>query len=120
MTRQLFSLEPRDKVGVFLGMSVADCALVGGGLALAVMLHLGGAPLLVAAAPPLAGAGLAKVQAGGRRLREWVPLLAGWTAARFTGRRSWLAPLPLLPGGGSEMPPILRGVDVVEIPAGPG
>ena len=85
---------------------------------LAVVLHLGGAPLLAARPRRLRVPRLAKLQAGGRPLREWVPLLAAWAAARFTGRRSWLAPLPLLPGGGTDMPPMLRGVDIVDIPTG--
>jgi hypothetical protein len=65
----------------------------------------------------LAGAGSAKLRIAGRPVREWLPLLAGWVTTRATGRRSWRAPLPLFPasGTGAVLPPVMRGVDVIEL-----
>jgi hypothetical protein len=66
----------------------------------------------------VAGAGVAKLQVAGRPVREWVPLLAGWAATRVTGRRSWRAPLPLFPtsdGTTAVLPPVLQGIDVIEL-----
>ena len=121
MTGRLYTLEPRDKTGVFLGMSVPELGLIGGGLMLAVLSRLAGAPTLVSAAPLLIGFGLAKLRVRGRRLREWATLLVSWTGTRLSGRRSWQARLPLFPVTDSTtaaLPPMLRDIDVVEIPWG--
>jgi len=118
MTRRLYSLEARDRTGVFLGMSATECGLVGGGFLLAILVRLAGAPALAAAIPLIAAMGLAKLRLAGRSLREWLPLLAGWALTRVTGRRSWRAPLPLFPaaeGTTAELPPALRGIDVIEL-----
>ena len=117
MSRRLYSLEPRDRTGVFLGMSAVECALVGGGFLLAIATRLAGAPVAVSVLALAAGAGSAKLRVAGRPVREWVPLLAGWLVARATGRRAWRAPLPLFPASSTAtpLPPALRGVDVVEV-----
>ena len=117
MTRRLYALEPRDRTGVFLGMSAVECALVGGAFLGAIVTRLAGAPVVVAVLVLVAGAGFAKLRVAGHPVREWVPLLAGWAAARVTGRRSWRAPLPLFPASGTAavLPPALRGVDVIEV-----
>jgi hypothetical protein len=118
LNRRLYSLEPRDHTGVFLGMSAVECMLVGGALVAAIVARLAGAPIVVAVLLLVAGVGLARLRAAGRPVREWVPLLAGWGAARLRGRRSWRAPLPLFPdasGAGAVMPPALSGVDVIEV-----
>lgn len=121
MTRRLYTLEPRDRTGVFLGLSITECALIGGGFLAAIMARLAGFPAVMAAVPLAGGAGLAKVRVGGRPLREWIPLLAGWAATRLSGRRSWHAPLPLFPGTeAAELPPVLRDIDVREVPSGGG
>jgi hypothetical protein len=116
--RRLYALEPRDRTGMFLGMSAVECALTGGGLLAAIVARLAGAPIAVALLLLVAGAGAAKLRVAGRPVREWVPLLAGWTATRVTGRRSWRAPLPLFPaaaGGTAVLPPALRGIDIVDV-----
>lgn len=118
MNRRLYGLEPRDRTGVFLGMSALECALLGGGFLAAIVARLAGAPIAVAVMLLIAGAGLARLHVASRPVREWVPLLAGWAAMRTTGRRSWRAPLPLFPtaaGKGLALPPVLRDIDVIEI-----
>jgi hypothetical protein len=117
VSRRLYSLEPRDRTGVFLGMSAVECALLGGGFLGAIVARLAGAPVVVAVVLLACGAGTAKLQVAGRPVREWMPLLAGWVATRATGRRSWRAPLPLFPtsGAAAVLPPALAGVDVIEV-----
>jgi hypothetical protein len=117
VSRRLYTLEPRDRTGVFLGMSAVECALVGGGFLLAIATRLAGTPVAVSVLALAAGAGSAKLRVAGRPVREWVPLLTGWLVARATGRRAWRAPLPLFPASSTAtpLPPALRGVDVVEV-----
>src|SRR5919106_1243794 len=121
MTGRLYTLEPRDKTGVFLGMSVPELGLIGGGLMLALLSRLAGAPTLVSAAPLLIGFGSAKLRVRGRRLREWATLLVSWTGTRLSGRRSWRGPAPVFSGPHNTpagIPPLLRGTGVRPNPPG--
>src|ERR687898_1203589 len=97
-------------------MSAVECALVGGGFLAAIVARLAGAPVVVAVLVLVAGAGFAKLRVAGHPVREWVPLLAGWAAARVTGRRSWRAPPPPFPAPGTPavLSPAVRGAHPVE------
>jgi hypothetical protein len=118
MDRRTYNLEPRDTTGVFLGLSTGELALVGTGFVAAVVARLAGFPAPVCAVPLLVGFGLAKLRVAGQPLREWVPLLARWATTSTSGGRQWFAPLPLFPTGDeAELPPVLRGLEVVEVPA---
>jgi hypothetical protein len=117
--RSSYSLEARDRVGVFLGMSSSEVALIGGAFVVALLARAVGFPVPVCAAPLVTGAALAKITVGGRPLWEWIPLLSGWLAARRNGRRRWTRALPLLPGKpAADWPPMLRGVEVREVTSG--
>jgi hypothetical protein len=119
MSGRTYSLEPLDKTGVLLGYGARELAVVGSGLFLTIGLRLTGLPGLYAVVPFVLSFAAAKAKVGSRPVLEWVPLLAGWAASGMTGRRQWSAPLPLLPTNAPALPPMLRGVEVVEVPVGP-
>jgi len=112
-----YRLEPLDGSGVFLGLGVVQCVLLGGGITLAVLAITAGAPVLVAAVPLVAAALASFGRAGGHAVWEWLPLLAGWLWARVRRGRTWCAPLPLWCSADAKapMPPCLDGLDIVEI-----
>src|SRR3546814_13611152 len=113
-----YRLEPLDTSGVFLGLGVVQCALLGGGILAAVLALTAGLPLPIAVAPVVGAAIASFARLGGHPVWEWLPLLAGWIAARLRRGRRWAAPLPLW--GSSEatapMPPCLDGLDIVSVP----
>jgi hypothetical protein len=117
MSGRTYSLEPLDKTGVLLGYGARELAVVGGGLLLTIVLRLAGIPGLYAVVPFALSFAVAKAKVGSRPVLEWVPLLAGWATAGLTGRRRWSALLPLLPTD-AALPPVLHGIEVVEIAAG--
>ena len=51
-----YRLEPLDSSGIFLGLGLVQCILLGGGIGLAVVTLSAGAPLPVAAVPVFVGA----------------------------------------------------------------
>ena len=112
-----YRLEPLDASGIFLGLGLVQCILLGGGIALAVAILSAGAPLPVAAVPVFVGAAVSFTRIGGHATWEWVPLLSGWTWARLRRGRRWTAPLPLWSAteGPAPMPPCLDGLDIVGI-----
>lgn len=103
-----YVLEPLDTSGVFLGLSGIQCALVGGGIVAAVALVTAGLPVLLAAVPLLAGAGVSFARIGGRPAWEWLPTSAFWAWAGVRRGRRWTAPLPLWATGQSRPPPLPR------------
>lgn len=116
---RLYRLDPLDTSGVFLGLGVIQCALVGGGLVVSVAALTAGVPLGLAALPLLAGATASCARVRGYAAWEWLPVLAGWLVLRLGRGRRWLAPLPLLPdaqGRPTPLPPCLAGVSIVEVP----
>jgi hypothetical protein len=116
---RLYRFDPLDRSGVFLGLGVIQCALVGGGLVLAVTAITAGLPLLVAALPALAGVAVSFARVGGYAAWEWLPLGASWILMRLGRGQRWHARLPLLVGAGRERPPLppcLAGLDIIEIP----
>jgi hypothetical protein len=112
-----YRLEPLDTSGVFLGLGIVQCVLLGGGITLAVLAITAGVPVLLAAVP-IVGAALASFgRVGGHAVWEWLPLLAGWAWTRLGRGRRWEAVLPLWVGGDAKapMPPCLDGIDIVGI-----
>lgn len=116
-TERTYRLEPLDASGVFLGLGVVQCALLGGGIALGVATLTAGAPLPIAAAPIIAAAAVSFTRVGGHATWEWVPLLTGWVWSRLRHGRRWVAPLPLWSSvdGPAPMPPCLDGLDIVAV-----
>jgi hypothetical protein len=112
-----YRLEPLDTSGVFLGLGVVQCVLLGGGIMFAVLAITAGAPIPIAGLP-LAVAGSASfARAGGHAVWEWIPLGIGWAWAGLRRGRRWHAPLPLWPtdGGSAPLPPCLKGLGIVDI-----
>lgn len=112
-----YKLEPLDSSGIFLGLGLVQCILLGGGIALAVATLSAGAPLPLSAVPVLVGAGVSFSRIGGHATWEWVPLLFGWMWAGLRRGRRWDAPLPLwsTTEKSAPMPPCLDGLDIVGI-----
>ena len=76
-TARSYRLEPLDSSGIFLGLGVVQCALLGGGIALAVSAITAELPLLIAAVPIVAAAALSFGRVRGHATWEWIPLLGG-------------------------------------------
>ena len=115
---RVYRFDPADTSGVFLGLGIMQCGLIGGGLVLSVTVLTRGIPLLVAALPAFAGVAASFVRFGGYALWQWLPVLGGWLWMRLGRGRRWLAPLPLVPdanGGPTPLPPCLAGVTIVDL-----
>jgi hypothetical protein len=113
-----YRLEPLDESGFALGLSAVQCVLIGGGVVVGAFALTAGLPVLAAALAPAVGAGLSFGRAGGMQLWRWVPALVAWARGRASGRRSWRAPLPLLPaadGSAVPLPPVFDGLEVIEL-----
>lgn len=112
-----YRLEPLDSSGIFLGLGVVQCGLLGGGIVVAVLALTAGLPLVVATVPVLTAAAISFGRVGGHAVWEWLPLLVGWIWARLRRGRRWSAPLPLWSTNESAapMPPCLDGLDMVGI-----
>ncbi len=116
---RLYRFDPLDQSGVFLGLGVIQCVLVGGGLVAGVGLVSLGAPLLVAAVPVVVGTVLSIARIGGYVAWEWLPLGASWAWMRLGRGRRWHARLPLIVDDGDRsprLPPCLDGLDIVAVP----
>jgi hypothetical protein len=114
-----YRLEPLDTSGVFLGLAVVQCALLGGGLTTAVIAISARLPVPVAVVPVLAAAVASFARTGGHPVWEWLPLGVTWLSTTWGRRRRWEAPLPLWPTDTDRpppLPPCLAGLDMVEIP----
>ena len=112
-------LEPLDTSGVFLGLTVVQSALVGGGITLAVVMVTARLPVLVAGVPVVAATAVTFGRVGGHAAWEWLPLGASWLSAGLTRGRRWAAPLPLWPTDQDKpapLPPCLAGLAVIEVP----
>ena len=113
-----YRLEPLDSSGVFLGLGVVQCLLLGAGIAVSVSTLTAGVPLALAAIPVIAACAVSFTRVGGRATWEWGPLSIGWVWARASRGRRWVAPLPLWPtadGHAAPMPPCLDGLDIVDL-----
>jgi hypothetical protein len=114
-----YHLEPLDTSGVFLGLTVIQCGLVGGGVTVAVVMVTARLPLWAAAFPVVAATGASFGRVGRRSAWEWLPLGVGWMWAGLARGRRWRAPLPLWPTESDKpppLPPCLAGLEVIEIP----
>lgn len=116
-TERTYSLEPLDTSGVFLGLGAVQCALLGGGITLAVLAITAGAPVAVAALPLVLGAAASFARAGGHAVWEWILLTTGWVWSGLCRGRRWHAPLPLWPSTEERapLPPCLEGLDIIEV-----
>ena len=112
-----YRLEPMDSSGIFLGLGLIQCALIGGGVLIGVGMLTLGLPLPLAAIPVVIGAAVTFTRIGGHATREWLPLLIGWWIGRLRRGRQWQAPLPLWPDcdAPAPMPPCLEGIDLVDV-----
>jgi hypothetical protein len=112
-----YRLEPLDTSGVFLGLGVVQCLLLGTGITAAVAAITAGAPVAVASVPLVAAAAASFGRVGGHATWEWIPLAAGWAWAGLRRGRRWHAPLPLWSSSPprAPMPPCLDGLDIVAI-----
>lgn len=116
---RVYRFDPADTSGVFLGLGLMQCGLIGGGLVVSVTALTQGVPLLQAAVPALGGVAVSFARFGGYALWQWLPVLGGWLWMRFGRGRRWLAPLPLVPdanGAATPLPPCLAGVSIVDVP----
>lgn len=115
-TERTYRLDPLDTSGVFLGLGVVQCILIGSGITLAVVAITAGLPIMAAAVPIVGAAGASFARAGGHAVWEWIPLAIGWAWAWLRRGRRWVAPLPLWPTDEpAPMPPCLDGLDIVEL-----
>lgn len=116
---RLYRFDPLDESGIFLGLGVFQCALLGTGLVTAVLLTTAGVPLLLAAVPALLGAAASFVRIRGHVAWEWIPLGTSWILMRFGRGPRWYARLPLLTADGPTtpcLPPCLADLDIIAIP----
>ena len=116
---RLYQLEPLDASGVFLGLGVVQCGLLGGGIFVAVAAISAGVPVLVAAIPGVGATVLSLARVGGHPAWEWLPLGSAWVWSGFTRGRQWSPPLPLWPVDAQRpppLPPCLAGLEVIEVP----
>lgn len=113
-----YRLEPLDTSGVFLGLGLVQCVLVGAGITLSVFAITAGAPVPVAAVPIVVAAATSFARAGGHPAWEWLPLVAGWIWTRLRRGHGWRAPLPLWSTRNAKapLPPCLDGLDIVAVP----
>lgn len=112
-----YRLEPLDSSGVFLGLGVVQCVMLGGGIAFSVAALTAGSPLLVAALPVVVAVVVSFTRFRGHPTSEWFPLLSGWVWSRVRRGRRWEAPVPLWSScePAAPMPPCLDGLDIVAV-----
>ena len=115
MSARTYRLPPRDRTGWFLGLEGPRVLVLAAGLLAASVLALNASHPGVALGPAIVGVGLAFTRLGGEPLLEAIPPLAGYTARRVVGRRSWLAPVPgsVVSEVGPALPPLLAGQTLV-------
>lgn len=116
---RLYRLEPLDSSGVFLGLGLIQCALLGAGITAAVVVLTAGLALPFAIVPVALAGAVSFARTGGHPLWEWLPLGAVWLWNRVRRRSRWQARLPLHPdtnGRALGLPPCLSGLEIVEVP----
>lgn len=113
-----YTLEPLDTSGVFLGLGVVQCLLLGSGITLAVLAITAGFPIAVAATPIVAAGAASFARVRGQAAWEWIPLTVGWIGGTLRRGRQWHAPLPLWPTDDTRPPPLpacLAGLDLIDL-----
>jgi hypothetical protein len=116
---RIYRLEPLDTSGVFLGLGVIQCCLLGAGITTAVLAFTAGLWMPIAVVPLFGATVVSFAQVGGAPVWEWLPAGASWLWGRVRRGRRWTAPLPLLPVDGTRSPPLppcLAGLDIIELP----
>jgi hypothetical protein len=116
-SERTYNLEPLDTSGVFVGLGVVQCGLLGGGITLAVLAITAGVPIPIAAVPLVVAAIASFARTGGHAMWEWLPLGIGWVWAGVRRDRRWHAPLPLWPNADERtpLPPCLDGLDILDL-----
>jgi len=115
---RVYRFDPADTSGVFLGLGLIQCALIGGGLVASVAALTEGVPLPLASIPAGLGTAASFARLGGYVVWQWLPVLSGWGWMRVSRGRRWLAPVPLLSdasGRPTPLPPCLDGISIVEV-----
>jgi hypothetical protein len=118
-----YRLEPLDTSGIFLGLSVVQCVLVGAGITAAAVGITAGVPVPVAALPVVAAATACFARAGGHVLWEWLPLAVSWMWDRWRRGVEWYATPAEHPDGlddgavdeGAGWPVCLDGLELAEL-----
>jgi hypothetical protein len=112
---RVYRFEPLDTSGVFLGLGVIQCVLLGTSLIVGAVILNVGAPAPIAAAVPGVACAACFMRVGGRQAWEWFPIGVAWLRARRRGLL-WVAPLPLVDGPPVALPPCLDGLVIRELP----
>lgn len=122
-TERSYRFASLDRTGLLLGLSGAQCALLGSGIFIAGGFLQTGANPIVTLGPLVICIVLAFGAWDGRRLHEFLPLLGRYQVTKATGLTRWRAPLPLLTGTTLDaakqpaLPPFLNGLELFD--AGP-
>lgn len=115
---RVYRFDPADESGVFLGLGLIQCLLLGVGILASVTALTQGLALPLAAVP-LAGAVAASfARLGGYPVWQWLPVLASWAWMGLRRGRRWVAPVALVPdndGGTTPLPPCLAGISIAEV-----
>ena len=115
-----YRFAPLDRTGLLLGLSGAQCALVGAGIFIAGGLLQSGVHLGLTIVPLVVGAVLAFGSWEGRQLHQLIPLLGRHRASSALGRNRWRATVPLLTGTSTDgakqppLPPFLEGLELFD------
>ncbi|MEY2422059.1 MAG: hypothetical protein QOI95_2126 [Acidimicrobiaceae bacterium] len=119
---RMFRFDLLDRTGVFLGLGLAQLALLAAGTLATTVALTAGAPLPIAAAPVVVAAVAALARRRGVRLIELGPIVVSWILYRR--QAGWRAPLGLFdPNARDLQPPLprwLAGVELHEAPTGWG
>ena len=118
-----YRFAPIDRTGVLLGLSGAQCVILGAAIfGAGGLLQVGAHPLLTLL-PLVVGAVVGFGAWEGQHIHRLLPGVAAFQFARTTGRTGWRAPLPLLTGTDLDLrrqpplPPFLAGLELFD--AGP-
>ena len=117
---RVYRFDTLDRTGIFLGLGLAQLAILAVGAVAGTLALSAGVPLGVAATPIVGAGAVAFGRVGGDRLVEWIPVAAAWLLHRR--RRSWFAPLhPLTATERGQrrqpaLPPWLHGIELLEAP----
>lgn len=115
-----YRLEALDASGVFLGLGVLQCALLGIGIVLTVAAISAQLHLLMALSPAVAANVLSFGRAAGVPLSGWLPIGWSWLSVHLGRGRHWAPPLPLITTSSeapaAPLPPCLAGIEILAIP----
>lgn len=117
-TERMYRFEPLDTSGVFLGLGLVQCVVLGAGMLGGVGALTAGVPLGLAVVPVAAALAVAFGRVGGHHAWEWLLLGASWVGMRLGRGPRWFARLPLVGDGepAASLPPCLAGLSLIEVP----